>query len=253
MTSDAPSCYLLEFSVGSGGARLGDVHAAPDLAAARESFETRFAVDPDSYLLMWYGAVLHLWVVRCGAVTEGIDLHPYLRSGTPAGDRTLARVVTLKRKAFAADSSERDWEVWEDADLVMETADFDCAPTLPVLGRVLELHDRIDADPGSADAQRAAEELEGFRESDGELPDGWPALDAGPRALRLDWDALACVVPALEAPLLTSGWIRLAWAGEPIRVKDSQITEGLRWDPSFALHVGWNDLENGEDGWLGTD
>ena len=246
MGADAVNCYLLEFSVGGGGSRIGDVHAVPDLGAARESFEGHWGDSLDdvlAYHVMWYGAVLHLWVVRQGAITEGFDLRPCLRSGDAACDRTLARIISLQERA---PDDERAEEIWDDADSVMDGAAFDCAPTLPLLGRVLELHDRIDAAPGSPAAVRAEKELEEFRDADHEPLEGWPADDAGPRSLRLDWDALAAVTPSLEKPFVSSDWMELRWADEPIHVKDSHVTYGLQWYGRLAVHSGWNDLENGE-------
>ncbi|GAA2422375.1 hypothetical protein GCM10010191_37670 [Actinomadura vinacea] len=104
---DEPSCYLLEFSVGPGGSRLGDVYAASDLAALRETFEGRWGDGYDHvipYQLMWYGAVLHLWVVQKGRIVEGFVLRPYLRSGDPACDsagttwRTASRATLSPRE-----------------------------------------------------------------------------------------------------------------------------------------------------------
>ncbi|GAA4635506.1 hypothetical protein GCM10023196_081270 [Actinoallomurus vinaceus] len=241
------SCYLLEFSVGSGGSRLGDVFVAADLAGVREIFERRYkgATDLIPYHVMWYGAVLHLWVVQGGSIVEGIDLRTQLRSGDPACDRTLARVVALQERDH---DDERAEEIWEDVDAVIEENNWDAAPTLPLLGRVFELHDRIDEDPDGAET--AQDELDAIREAidEGTLPrpDG-----SAPQTLTLDWDAMAASAPALADPLLASSWVTVAWAGDPIRVKDSYLCHDLRGSDSgrIALHVGCNDLESGEDEW----
>ena len=233
--------------MGSGGSRLGDVHVAADLAGVRKVFERRYegATDLIPYHVMWYGAVLHLWVVQGGSIVEGIDLRAHLRSGDPACYWTLARVIALQGRDR---DDERAEEIWDDVDAVIEENDWDAAPTLPLLGRVLALHDRIDEDPDGAET--AQEDLDAIREAidEGTLPrpDG-----TAPRTLTLDWDALEASAPAPADPPLTSPWVSVAWAGDPIRVKDSYLCHDLRQSDSgrIALHVGCNDLESGEDEW----
>src|SRR5687767_3565385 len=101
------SCYLLEFSVGPGGARQGDVHAARDVAALRAAFEGRYDDDDVAYLTLWYGAVLHLWVVGAGGVLAGgFDLHPFLRTGDAGHDATVAAIL-------AADPAGELWDLFD--------------------------------------------------------------------------------------------------------------------------------------------
>ncbi|WP_433188130.1 hypothetical protein [Actinoallomurus sp. CA-150999] len=159
--------------------------------------------------------------------------------------RTLARVIALQERDK---DDERAEEIWDDVDAVIEANDWDAPPTLPLLGRVFALHDRIDEDPDGAET--AEDELDAIREAidEGTLP---RPDESAPRTLTLDWAAMAASVPALADPLLASPWVTVAWAGEPISVKDSYVGHHLRWnsDGRIALHVGCNDLENGEDDW----
>lgn len=223
------SCYLLEFSVGPGGARLGDVHAYPDLVGLREGFERRCdwrgedGVDP--YLVMWYGAELTLWVVQHGEIVEGIDLHPFLRSADPRYDATLQEVL---------DDQDEDWR--ELFDLVVEAYLDRTAAQLPLLARLRAVRAREAAgDEAAADElQEMIDELDAARE---EAADPEESEADGANELRLDWDAVATAAPPLQ--------------GSPARGRFE-----VRWSPAFprhnssylgagrTLHLGVNDLEN---------
>jgi hypothetical protein len=235
----APSCYLLEYSIGPGGTPLGDVYAAGDLASLKEMFEKDggYGYQPFlDYHLMLCGAVLHLWVVQRGTIVGGFDVRPYLRTGDPGWDRTLARVIELQERDKA---DERAEEIWEDVGTVIEDADWEAARTLPLLGKVFELHDQITA--ASDAAEDAEAQLEVIREGDEDLPSTGPLL-------KLDWHTVAELAPSLQSPVLASGWLEVTWADDPIWVEDSYICRGLHYDSSsgISLHFGWNDLENGD-------
>ncbi len=221
------SCYLLEFSVGSGGARLGDVYAGTTVDALSETVRERWQGHGlDDYLIIWYGAVLHLWVVQEGAIVEGVDLHPYLRTGDERCDRALARVIGCRKERGAR---------WGEIDHVLNPYGFDKATALPLLTRVLELQDRLDAD--------ARAELDRILEAAGEKKA--PASHDGMtvESLDLDWDALARVVPPLREPLLTSGRVGVRWTDPTLRLRDSYLAS---IEPE-SLRLGVNDLENGDD------
>lgn len=79
-----PSCYLLEYSVEPGGARHAHLYTHATLDGLRELMGDE--VDP--HKILWYRAVLHLWVVQEGRIVQGIDLHPLHTTATPT---TIAR------------------------------------------------------------------------------------------------------------------------------------------------------------------
>src|SRR5258707_15693766 len=99
----AASCHILEFSVGPGGARQGGLPAALGPARFSAAFRRRYDADHIAYLVLWYGAILHLWTVRAGVLVAGTDLHPLLRTGDPALDRAVVAVL----------DAGRDGAVWE--------------------------------------------------------------------------------------------------------------------------------------------
>lgn len=235
--ADRPhSCYLLEFSVGPGGARLGDVYAGTTLDALRDTVRERWTSDHlDDYLVIWYGAVLHLWVVQEGVIVEGVDLHPYLRTGHEGCDRTLARVLTVR---------DEGGERWKEIDAILDPYDFEKAPALPLLTRVLELQDRLEADSGDAAAR---EELDGLLEAAGneQAPASYGGVTVA--GLSLDWDALAAVLPPLRAPLLTAGRAAVRWARPDLRHPESYLHVYLDPAEPESLRLGVNDLENGDE------
>lgn len=235
----APSCYLLEYSTGPGGTPLGNVYAAGDLAGLKEMFEKDGGDGYQPFLdyhVMWCGAVLHLWVVQRGFVVGGFDVRPYLRTGDPGWDRTLARVIELQERDKA---DERAEEIREDVGMVIEDAGWEAARALPLLGKVFELHDQITA--ASDAAEDAEAQLEVIRAGDEDLPSAGPLL-------KLDWDTVAELAPSLQSPVLASGRLEVMWADDPIWVEDSYICRDLHYDSSssISLHFGWNDLENGD-------
>lgn len=261
------SCYLLEFSVSPGGARQGDVHVAPTLDGLRESFERR-ADGADGYLVMQYGAVLHLWIVQQGEIVEGIDLHPFLRTGDARCDEALARVLAMSAHdrddaLFDEDDDEeghddedRDGEDEDDGDeersgsaervaaLIMEPFDFSPERSLPLLAHAFALHDRSVADDAAARAELdrilADAKAEKVPESfDGVTVDG----------LALGWDALAQVLPPLREPVLATRWVEVRWA-DGVRKHPETYLNPWGDGPLDPLHLGVNDLENGEDEYL---
>lgn len=233
-----PSCYLLEFSVSPGGARQGEVYAHGTLDGLRNLIEQRD--DPcgiDPYLVMWYGAVLHLWVVRGGVIVEGIDLHPQLRTGDPRFDISLARLLSLR---------EDDDALWSDAQELVGAYDFESLSALPVLTRLFELHDRS---AGGAEPDAVAELARlRHRIGSGDAPE--PASDApAVERLDLDWDAVASTVAPLAGPLLAVGGVTVTWAPDAVQHPDSYLTDALRYG-AVTLYAGLNDLEQGDDEFL---
>lgn len=74
------SCYVVETSVGPGGARWAELHAYTDLRHVRHCID-RFCHngggDP-AYLGIHYGATLSVWTIQRGVVTDFLDLHPFI-------------------------------------------------------------------------------------------------------------------------------------------------------------------------------
>ncbi|QKG22693.1 hypothetical protein [Actinomadura verrucosospora] len=228
----ARSCYLLEFSVGPGGARQGDVFAGTSVAELAAAFADRYDDHgADSYLVMWYGALLHLWVVQEGVIVEGIDLHPYLRTGDARCDRALARIVAAHR---------RDDDLWDVLDQVMEPYDFDMARALPLLAHVLDLHERSEA--GDDDARSRLDRILEDAEAE-KAPESYDGVTV--ERLVLDWDAVAAAAPPLREPVLEAEWVRVRWASKDLMHPETYLNPwGAEWvEP---LHLGVNDLENGD-------
>ncbi|WP_436771208.1 hypothetical protein [Yinghuangia sp. YIM S09857] len=233
------SCYVLEFSVDHGGSRMADVHAFGDLDALRASFERRCARfgEPggvDAYLVMWYGAVLHLWVVQLGAIVEGIDLHPYLRTGNPRYDEALARLLDIQRQGIEDDE-------WNGLfDLISQAFAYDMAAALPLISRVFDLRDRTAAGDADAPAELASvtASLADAVESGVAPTSLHGATDV---RLVLDWDGIAAIAPTLDKPVLMSDATALRWS--------LTCPEHLETHLRFArrLHLGLNDLEFGFD------
>jgi|SRR6476660_9806469 len=233
-TETTPGCYVLEFSVQPGGARLGDVHVHGELAEVRESIGEQYGFDFDSYLVMWYGAELRLWAFDQGSFVSAMDLHPYLRTGNPEWDRTLARVLEYK----ASNGTDGlDEPVWKDIDALLEPFVFDCADALPLLTRAFALRDRAVA----GDAEALAE-YRSLVEGVDQQP--VPEPGAGDIRLNLDWEAIAAAAPRLSEPVLCEGWLTVEVPAE-LRAEhqDSYLAE---FSPN-RLHAGWNDLEGGSD------
>ncbi|XRQ06410.1 hypothetical protein ACN3XK_59350 [Actinomadura welshii] len=222
------SCYLLEFSVEPGGARLGDVHVGSTLGMLRQSWSL-FGSDLDDYLVLWYGAVLHLWVVQEGAIVQGIDLHPYLRSGDPRCDAAVPRIVE------ARESGDDRWDVLEQ---VIEGYDHETAEALPLLAHVLELQDR--AEDGDKAAGAELHRILADAEAE-DLPESYGGVTV--ERLELDWDAIAGVLPPLREPLLAdTACVGPHWGDDTLRERSIY----LRDEPLVPMHIGLNDLENDE-------
>lgn len=218
-----PSCYLLEFSVAPGGARQGDVYANGTLAGLRKDFKDE---NVDSHLVLAYGAVLHAWSVQHGVLVDGFDLHPFLRTGNDEWDRTLLRLVEMRRGGRDARTHTR----WDDVERFIEGFEFDSAKSLPALTEVFRRCDEGDARP----LGRLAEI------SQNALP------SAPPVSLSLDWPAIAQHLPELKPPILTKGWFELTLApGVRKSAQGSYLSRGTE------LHEGWNDLEGGYDEYEG--
>ena len=225
------SCYLLEFSVMPGGARQGDIHVGTTIDALCESLQHGI----DDYLVIWYGAVLHLWIVQEGLIVEGIDLHPYLRTGDERCDRTLARIIELK---------EQEDDRWGAIDQVLKPYVFDKALALPLLTRVLELQDRIEADESDTDAERELDRILEAAE-DKQAPTTFDGMTV--ERLHLDWDALGKAAPPLREPILATDWVSVRWADPDLRHEESHLHVYTEPTEPEHLHVGHNDLENGDD------
>jgi hypothetical protein len=227
------SCYLLEFSVSPGGARRGDIFVGNTLDEIRECLARREGFDGvDDYLIIWYGAVLHLWVVQQGSIAEGIDLHHYLRTGDERCDQTLARLLVLRE--------DEDSERWDQIEELLEERDYDCAQALPLLTRVLELQDRIEADTADADAKAELDRiLQAAEEKQAPIPFGGVTVEK----LSLDWTAIAEALPPLRDPILSTDRVSVRWADPGLRHRDSYLH--VYTDPTepVALHRGLNDHE----------
>ncbi|MEV0135618.1 hypothetical protein AB0H83_45105 [Dactylosporangium sp. NPDC050688] len=218
------SCYLLEFSVGPGGARQGDVHAARDLGALRASFERRYDEEHLAYLTLWYGAVLHLWVVQDGVLAGGFDLHPLLRTGDDRHDATVAALL---------DSLQVD-EPWELFDRVTDSGGLECLDAVRVVTHALDLRARAATDPA------AAAELEALDDAicDGDVP----RVSGPPCRLDLDWAAIEARLPPLREPLLRPGEpTTFTWTEATAPPPDSYLRHAR------VLYLGLNDVEGGRD------
>jgi hypothetical protein len=244
------SCYVLEFSVGPGGARLGDVHVASALAGARTSFELHCLVEQhgvDPGLIMEFGALLQLWVVQRGTIVAGIDLRPFLRSGDAEADRALARLIQVRG---TSDHSLRDLNRLLDEVLFLHSCEQ--LRALPIIARIFDLYDRADAGDGTAadELDRLVEQIQVDR--DGFAEGRAPTLGANELAatrLDLDWDGIAAVAPALQEPVLTEGKVAVRWStafpGPP--GSHLQPDEYLKQhDLPVMLRAGYNDLEFGD-------
>lgn len=235
--SQTPSCYVLEYSVGPGGARQGDVFAHGDLHTLRESFENHYGSGPiDPYLVMWYGAILHMFVFDQGTLVREFDLHPFLRTGNGVWDRTLARVIGHREGTEPEGLVE---PAWKDIDLLLEAYGFDCVDALPLLTRAFDLRDRAVAgdDAALAEYRQLVEDADEHR--------SLPSESAGV-GFTLDWDAIEAAVPPLTGPLFTGGWATVSLPPDLWTVfsgRQSYLTVRRPLD----IHVGWNDLEFGYD------
>lgn len=231
--ADDRDCYLLEFSAGSGGARRGDIHAHTDLAGLRAGFEARCAHHGedgvDAYLVMWYGAVLHLWVVRDGEIVDGLDLHPFLRCADPAYNTALQDVL----------DTHDDDDFREFFDAVIEAYPFRTAAVLPLLARGLELTEAamLGDDAASDELDSLSDELAAAvaERRDPVLP--YPIIS---NTLTFDWEAIAAAAPPVR-PGEAQGEFTFRWGTVTSPVPDSHLRHPR------TLHFGVNDLECGDD------
>ena len=213
------SCYLLEFSVSPGGARLGDVHAGVTVDALRASVDRRYGGEGiDGYLIIWYGAVLRLWVVQEGRIVQGLDLHSYLRTGDERCDRTLERVI--------------GWRGDEPLDWIMDSYGFDAQAALPLLTRYYEIQD-------------AGGDVEVLMDDASKAPATYGGMTVD--RLELDWDALARDLPPLREPVAAEGRFDVRWADPGLRDPESYLHHYLDPSEPESLHLGVNDLESGDD------
>ncbi|GGV10815.1 hypothetical protein GCM10010182_33700 [Actinomadura cremea] len=252
------SCYLLEFSVSPGGARRGDVHVAATLDGLRESFEGR-AHGADGYLVMRYGAVLHLWIVQEGEIVQGVDLHPFLRTGDARCDEALARVLALRGDDLdyededepdedeAEDGSDGDDGSGQPAFQIMAPYNFHPERSLPLLAHAFALHDRSGAgDAGDAAARAELDRILADAEA-GKAPESFGGVTV--EGLALDLEAIAKVLPPLREPVLATKWVEVRWA-DGVRMHPETYLDPWGDGPLDPLHVGLNDLEGGEDVYL---
>ena len=132
---DTPkSCYVLEFSVQPGGARLGDVHVHGTLAELRAGFDRRYSVDEfgvDGDLVLWSGAVLYLWAVERGTAVAGIDLRGYLRTGDEVYDQVVRRMLDLDDPGLH--------ELGDTFEDVMWVSDHEPMRAMPTFARLFDL------------------------------------------------------------------------------------------------------------------
>ncbi|MEV0564061.1 hypothetical protein [Dactylosporangium sp. NPDC050588] len=218
------SCYLLEFSVGPGGARQGDIHAGRDLAALRAAFDRRYDDDHLAYMTLWYGAVLHLWVVQDGTLAGGFDLHPFLRTGDPRHDATVAALL----------DSQRDGEPWDLFDRITDPGDIESLDAVRIVTHFLDLQARAATDPAAATALEALDEAV----LDGDVP----PVPGPPCRLTLDWAAIESQLPPLREPLLRPGQpTTFTWTAATAPTADSYLHH------ADELYLGFNDVESGYD------
>ncbi|WP_433061131.1 hypothetical protein [Dactylosporangium sp. CS-033363] len=216
----AASCHVLEFSVSPGGARQGDLHGALDVARLRARFEDRYDTDHLAYLVLWYGAFLHLWTVQAGKLTAGVDLHPHLRTGDPSLDRAASALLASGRPSELRD-------LFNKIHLLTD----ETMTALRVLAHVLDLREHAPDDLAAA--------LAGIDRRT--LPD-LPPIAA---TYELDWSAVAATAEPLRDPLLRPH--------ETTAVTWSQDGLAPPWD-SYLRHVdgvilGLVDLEGGDEEW----
>jgi hypothetical protein len=245
------SCYVLEFSVGPGGARLGDVHVAGTLAEARTSFELHCLVEQhgvDPGLIMEFGALLQLWVVQRGTIVAGIDLRPFLRSGDAEADRAMARLIQVRG---TSGHSLDDLKSLLDEALFLHSCEQ--LRALPIIARIFDLYDRAGAGDSTAASEldRLAEQIR--VERDGFAEGRAPTLGTGESAatrLDLDWDGIAAVAPALQEPVLNEGKVAVRWSTAFPGPSGSYLQphEYLKQnDLPVMVRAGYNDLEFGEN------
>ncbi|MFI6289391.1 hypothetical protein ACIBCM_32380 [Streptomyces sp. NPDC051018] len=238
MTDDEPqpSCYLLEFSVAPNPEFRADVYAHGTLAGLREQ-----PVDIDlDLVLLHQPVVLHLWVVRRGEITHGIDLHPFLRTGSPEHDRTLAGCVNLGR------TPEYPEDPWNQIGAILKQSFIGGlrGEPLPLATRLLTLHDKVTA-PGADPGESVRAEYERLLEQIDE-EDFSGLEDEGVRLrLSLDWDAIARTAPRLEEPLLGPGGLNFRWAEGVEQIPDSYLSEESWKIEDITLYAGRNDMEFG--------
>nr|BFE61045.1 hypothetical protein GCM10020063_055710 [Dactylosporangium thailandense] len=207
------SCYVLEFSVGPGGARQGDLRGALTVDRLRAGFEDRYDVGHLAYLVLWYGAILHLWTVRAGELVAGTDLHPLLRTGDPGLDRAAAALLAGGRRGELRDLFNR---VHRDIDETMTA--------LRVFAHVLELH----AGPAAALAAIDA--------------GGLPTPPGSGGTFELDWSAVAAAAPPLGEPLLRPGeTTAVTWSDELAPPYGSYLRH------VDGVHLGLLDIEGGDE------
>ncbi|MEU6751508.1 hypothetical protein ABZ914_35285 [Spirillospora sp. NPDC046719] len=228
----AQSCYLLEFSMDSGGPpRATSSSARPSPTSPPPSLGHYDGRGADSYLVMRCGALLHLWVVQEGVIVEGVDLRPYLRTGDARCDEALAETIAAQRRGDG---------LWDALDQVMDPYDFDEVRALPLLAHVLDLHERSEA--GDADAGSRLDRILEDAEA-GKAPASHDGVTV--ERLDLDWDAVAAAAPPLRKPVLQAEWVRVRWASDDLMEPFTYLDP---WDEEWVepLRIGANDLENGD-------
>jgi hypothetical protein len=222
------SCHVLEFSVGPGRARQGDLHAALDPARFADAFRRRYDDDHIAYLVLCYGAILHLWTVQAGELTTGVDLHPMLRTGDPRLDRAVTAILAAGQEG----------EVWELFDRVCRLVGFQTMAAVRVVAHILHLRDRAGSDPAAeAELDEAMDAID-----DGRVPlVSWPGA-ADPACFDLDWAALAAAAPPLREPLLRPRQrTPVTWSpgGAPPAGSYLRHVDGV--------HLGLIDIESGDE------
>lgn len=136
--SEKKSTYVLETSVGPGGARWAEIHAYSDVAhieACVRVFCENTATQ--AYYAIWYGADLWLYAIERGEITFKLDLHPFLyaklagRGPHRLDERdALAAMITgvVREESGEEDTDEEalglddldDWEVFDRVELFVD-------------------------------------------------------------------------------------------------------------------------------------
>ncbi|MFI6289392.1 hypothetical protein ACIBCM_32385 [Streptomyces sp. NPDC051018] len=230
-----PSFYLLEYVVHSARERTrANAYAHGTLAGLREQWEKSPCLPAEDVFMGF--PFLYLWVVRRGEITQGIDLYPLLRTGSPEDDRMLPRVLAVGRTEVPRDEPTKaisdvlnfywDWGIFRAG--------------LSVLTRLLTLHDKVTApgaDPGESVRAEYARLLEQIGNGDLPEPD-----DDEDDDLFLDWDAIADVAPRLEEPLLGPGGWDVRWAEGVEQNEESYLSENGMGNKDVRLYAGRTDL-----------
>ena len=212
---------------------MGDVHVYGTLAEIRAGFDRRYLVEEhgvDGHLVLFYGAILHLWAVERGTAVAGIDLTRYLRTGDSAHDRVVARLLDPTDPAVNALSDAFEDLLW--------SIDHEPMRGMATFARLFELYD-----------SGAVEELQ---ELTGRLKGERPRLSDHHPRLALDWAAIEADLPVPRGPALTTGEVTIVWPQGLPPQPEGYIPLAFNDEGGAELRAGLNDLEFGDNEYLET-